>query len=181
MTCMHMPYRLVRWPCTVLPAAATVAMLVASIACGRGAAPNSTLETPPVPMPAEAVPLATKIARFAPTDISANAASLPANEKQALDHLVMAAQLVDGLFLQQVWADNPATLVRLASDTSTLGKAELHYFLINKGPWSRLDHNENFLRAGAHVPPKPPQAPFQRGPFMRGRVLEHGHQHQRRA
>jgi len=135
-------------------------MLVASIACGRGAAPNSTLETPPVPMPAEAVPLATKIARFAPTDISANAASLPANEKQALDHLVMAAQLVDGLFLQQVWADNPATLVRLASDTSTLGKAELHYFLINKGPWSRLDHNENFLRAGAHVPPKPPQANF---------------------
>jgi hypothetical protein len=135
-------------------------MLVASIACGRGAAPNSTLETPPVPMPAEAVPLATKIARFAPTDISANAASLPANEKQALDHLVMAAQLVDGLFLQQVWADNPAMLARLAADRTPVGPFELHYFLINKGPWSRLDHNENFLRAGAHVPPKPPQANF---------------------
>ena len=30
------------------------------------------------------------------------------------------------------------------------GKARLHYFLINKGPWSRLDHNEPF------VPGRPP-------------------------
>jgi hypothetical protein len=33
----------------------------------------------------------------------------------------------------------------------------MHYFLINKGPWSRLDHNEPF-NPGA--PPKPPQANF---------------------
>jgi hypothetical protein len=33
----------------------------------------------------------------------------------------------------------------------------MHYFLINKGPWSRLDHNEPFILG---VPPKPPQANF---------------------
>jgi hypothetical protein len=35
--------------------------------------------------------------------------------------------------------------------------ARLHYFLINKGPWSRLDHNQVFI-AGA--PPKPEGANF---------------------
>ncbi|HYY56706.1 MAG TPA: hypothetical protein VE842_05195, partial [Pyrinomonadaceae bacterium] len=37
-----------------------------------------------------------------------------------------------------------------------LGRARLHYFLINDGPWSQLDENRAFL---ASVPPeKPPQA-----------------------
>ena len=40
-------------------------------------------------------------------------------------------------------------------DQRQLGRARLHYFLLNKGPWSRLDDNEPFV-AGA--PPKPPQA-----------------------
>ena len=32
-------------------------------------------------------------------------------------------------------------LLDLAGDQSAEGRARLHYFLINKGPWSRLDHN----------------------------------------
>ena len=30
-------------------------------------------------------------------------------------------------------------------DTSEVGRARLHYFLLNKGPWSRLDENEPFV------------------------------------
>ena len=71
-----------------------------------------------------------------------------------------AARLMDGLFLEQVWAGNPALLTQLAADRTPEGQAELHYFLINKGPWSRLDHNEPFLRPGFGVPAKPPQANF---------------------
>ena len=32
-------------------------------------------------------------------------------------------------------------LIDLARDQSPSGLARLHYFMINKGPWSRLDHN----------------------------------------
>ena len=101
--------------------------------------------------------LETMVARFAPVDLTADVAALPANERQALARLVEAAKVFDALFLRQVWAGNEAMLLDLARDNSPLGRARQHYFLINKGPWSRLDHNEPFV---AGVPPKPAEANF---------------------
>jgi hypothetical protein len=101
--------------------------------------------------------LKTMTARFAPVDLSADVSKLPANERQALARLVEAAKVMDTLYLRQVWAGNETMLLNLLQDTSDLGRARLHYFLLNKGPWSRLDHDEPFV-AGA--PPKPPQANF---------------------
>jgi hypothetical protein len=98
-----------------------------------------------------------QIGRFAPTDITADVSRLPDNERQALTHMIRAAQVMDALFLEQVWAGNEAMLFDLMRDESELGKARLHYFLINKGPWSRLDQNAAFV-AGA--PPKPAAANF---------------------
>ena len=104
--------------------------------------------------------LDTQTRRFAPVDITAAVDSLPANEADALRHIIAAARAMDGLFLEQVWAGNPALLTQLASDTTADGRAELHYFLINKGPWSRLDHNASFVRREFAVPEKPAQANF---------------------
>ena len=95
--------------------------------------------------------------RFAPVDLSADLSALPANERQALTKLVQAAQVFDGLFLRQVWAGNEALLTSLAQDGSAVGRARLHYFLLNKGPWSRLDENAAFLPG---VPAKPESANF---------------------
>jgi hypothetical protein len=67
---------------------------------------------------------------------------------------------MDGLFLEQVWAGNAALLTQLGADTSPEGRAELHYFLINKGPWSRLDQDAPFLRPIYSAPAKPEQANF---------------------
>jgi hypothetical protein len=36
-------------------------------------------------------------------------------------------------------------LIDLARDDSPGGRDRLHFFLINKGPWSRIDHNEAFV------------------------------------
>jgi peptidase M49-like protein len=119
--------------------------------------------SPPVPPPSTPMteqPLDAKIRRFARVDISANVQQLPDNERQALAHMIRAAELMDGLFLEQVWAGNPSMLVRLAADRSPGGQATLHYFLINKGPWSRIDHNEPFWDNWSDVPPKPPQANY---------------------
>ncbi|HLG58282.1 MAG TPA: hypothetical protein VI485_23255 [Vicinamibacterales bacterium] len=96
-------------------------------------------------------------ARFAPVDLTADVASLPANERQVLAKLVQAAKVFDALFLRQVWEGNESMLLDLVRDGSPLGRARLHYFLINKGPWSRLDHNEPFIPG---APPKPAQANF---------------------
>ena len=96
-------------------------------------------------------------ARFAPVEISADGSKLPANERQALAKLVEAAKVMDTLFLRQVWAGNETMLLGLLQDTSPLGRERLHYFVLNKGPWSRLDHNEPFIPG---APPKPEQANF---------------------
>jgi hypothetical protein len=96
-------------------------------------------------------------ARFAPVDLTADISALPANERQALAKLVEAAKIFDALFLRQVWDGNETLLLDLVRDSSALGRARLHYFLINKGPWSRLDHNEAFITG---VPRKPAEANF---------------------
>jgi hypothetical protein len=70
---------------------------------------------------------------------------------------VDAAKLIDALFLRQVSAQNESRLLDLLRDETPLGKARLHYFLINKGPWSRIDHEAPFLPG---VGPKDPQANF---------------------
>jgi hypothetical protein len=108
---------------------------------------------PPVP----ASPLDTQIARFTPVDIGVDLSSLPNNERDALVAMVEAARLMDGLFLQQVWADNASMLVKLAADRTPEGQKLLHSFLLNKGPWSRLDEDAPFVPG---VGPKPPQGNF---------------------
>jgi hypothetical protein len=101
--------------------------------------------------------LETMTARFAPTDITTDVTALPASERRALGKLVQASRIVDALFLRQVWAGNDALLMRLVTDTTPLGRARLHAFLLDKGPWSRLDHGAPFLPG---VPPKPEGANF---------------------
>lgn len=96
-------------------------------------------------------------ARFAPTDITADLSALSSSDRQVLSKLIAASKIIDGLFLRQVWAGNDAMLQELARVTTADGRARLHYFLLNKGPWSRLDHNQPFVAA---APPKPAGAGF---------------------
>jgi hypothetical protein len=100
--------------------------------------------------------LAKKIARFAPTVLTADTSKLAEKDKQALQKIIDAAKLLDPLFLRQVWSGNAALEKKLLADQTARGKQLLHYFYINDGPWSRLDHNEPFIDG---VPKeKPPQA-----------------------
>jgi hypothetical protein len=106
------------------------------------------------------VTLDSRIRRFAPAAIAADMSSLPPQDRTALRHLIRAARRIDGLFLEQVWAGNPALLLALASDDSPTSRSELRYFLMNKGPWSRLDDHDIFVGPRFAVPPKPRQANF---------------------
>jgi len=89
--------------------------------------------------------LVRKIARFAPTPLTADTAKLTAKDRQALDKIIAAAKLLDPLFLRQVWGGNEALEKKLKAESSATSQARLKYFYINDGPWSRLDSNEPFI------------------------------------
>ena len=133
------------------------ASLIATLAGCKAQAPTQPPAAPAAAVDKAAQDLQSKSARFAPTDLTADITALPANEREALAHMVRAAQVMDALFLEQVWAGNESMLYSLINDETPAGKARLHEFLINKGPWSRLDHNAAFIPG---VPEKPAQANY---------------------
>lgn len=96
-------------------------------------------------------------ARFVPVDVRVDVSKLPPGERTALVKMIEAAKLMDALFLRQVSASNETLLLDLLCDESRLGRARLHYFLINKGPWSALDENRPFI---PRVGEKPAAANF---------------------
>jgi len=95
--------------------------------------------------------------RFAPVEIGADISALPRSERLALARLVDAARYMDALFLRQVWAGNEMMLQRLARQGADDDGHLLRSFLLNKGPWSRLDGNAPFVPG---APPKPAGANF---------------------
>src|SRR5262245_61290404 len=101
------------------------------------------------PLPNEAE-LRAMTARFAPVEVKVDTSALPANEKLALAKMVEAAKIFDALFYRQVAPLNETWLAQLATDDSPLGRARLHYFSVNKGPWSRLDLHRVFIPGVGH-------------------------------
>ncbi len=139
-----------------------IGLLVLAAAAGAAAIGASDQEFTAMPTLAE---LQRMTARFAPAEITADLSALPAGERAALARLVDAGRIMDALFLRQVWAGNDAMLQELARlaavpagpRASRSAAARLRYFLINKGPWDRLDHNRPFVPG---APPKPEGANF---------------------
>ncbi|MGD1093759.1 MAG: hypothetical protein ABSB35_17440 [Bryobacteraceae bacterium] len=91
------------------------------------------------------------IARFAPADMRVDTSQLAPGDRQALSKMLEAARVIDDIFVTQLWSGNAALRAQLMKDTSPLGKARLHYFELNRGPWSDLDDHLAFLPG---VPPK---------------------------
>jgi len=91
--------------------------------------------------------------RFAPTPLRVDTSRLSSGDRQALMKLIEAARILNDIFMQQMWDGNLALYSRLQRDATPLGKARLHYFWINKGPWSDLDDYKAFLPG---VPPRKP-------------------------
>jgi hypothetical protein len=142
-------------------AALVVFAIVALAACTAQAPAPSQSQSQAKPGQEVVVPeqakLEAAVRQYAPVDLGADLSALPANEKKALAKLVQAGWVMDALFLRQVWGGNDAMLLDLLTDKTGVGQARLHYFLLNKGPWDRLDHNKTFI-AGA--PAKPEGANF---------------------
>src|SRR5579872_5837745 len=92
-------------------------------------------------------------ARFAPTPLKVDVSRLSPGDQKALVKVIQAARIVNHLFMTQFWSGDAAHYQRLQQDKSPLGKARLHYFWINKGPWSEIDEHRAFL---SDIPAKKP-------------------------
>ena len=106
-------------------------------------------------LPSASQELATKVpdlaqlqkmtARFVPTELNVDIGNLSVGDHRALVKLIEAARLIDDIFMTQYWSGDRALYAKLQKETSPLGKARLHYFWINKSPWSELDGNTAFI------------------------------------
>ena len=131
------------------PRGAVGAMPALLAACAFASAPPAAHGQEPVG--------ATMTRLYAPVEIGADTAALPDSERAALARILDAARVMDAVFLEQVWAGNPALLMALTGDRSPAGRARLDYFLVNKGPWSRLEDDQPFLPG---APAKPAGAAY---------------------
>lgn len=105
-----------------------------------------------------ASPLAEKIKRFAPTAVAGDLSRLSQGDREALKKLIQAAALMDKIYARQLWSGTDSLRAKLEADTSPEGKERLHYYMLNGGPWSKLDHDVPFLEG---VPAtKPPEGNY---------------------
>ena len=88
-------------------------------------------------------------ARFAPTKLAVDVSRLSAGDRKALVKLIEAAHVVDEVFLKQYWSGDTSLWNKLKRDETPLGRAQLHYFWLNKGPWSALDEQSRVSAGGA--------------------------------
>ncbi len=104
----------------------------------------------PEPTPAVAtdphLDIAAKLARFAPTELSADLSGVPDGERPVLVELIRAAKLMDEIFLRQVAVANP----ELRAQAHERGGALATYFDASFGPWDRLDEMEAFFGDTPH-------------------------------
>ena len=100
-------------------------------------------------IPAQPYPNAAELnamsARFAPTVMRVDTSHLSPGDRQALVKLIEAARIYNTIYMQQLWSGDLALHKKLQQDKTPLGRARLHYFWINKGPWSELDEHKAFL------------------------------------
>lgn len=89
--------------------------------------------------------IAARRARFAPMRMETDLTVLSQGDREALDHLVKAAELVDQIFVRQAWAGNPEFAAKVAALSGPLAVPAKDYYRIMYGPWDRLEAFEPFL------------------------------------
>jgi hypothetical protein len=92
----------------------------------------------------EAKMMEEKIAQFAPTEISFDSKLLNDKQMEVVKNLYRAAQIMDEIFLQQVYSGNLEIRQELRASEQKIDKLYLEYFNIMFGPFDRLNHQKPF-------------------------------------
>jgi len=118
------------------------------VACGTSPDTTGEMAAPgDLPM---APDVAERLAQFVPTDLTVDLDGVSAEDRAVLLELLGAAQLMDEIFLRQVWVDNPQMWSDLESTTGPLLDDARAYYKVNFGPWDRLAEFEPFIGEMPH-------------------------------
>lgn len=129
-----------------------------AVACSRQTPESTTPTEEASTLEVSAMPeidVAKRLAQFAPVEIDVDDALITPELRPVLVKLTQAAEVIDQIYLTQVWARNPEVRAALAADPALAD--QLAYFDIMYGPWDRLEESEPFI---AGVPPRPEGASF---------------------
>lgn len=86
-----------------------------------------------------------EIAKFIPVEIKYDHKILSDREKVVLDKLVQASQLIDTIYLGQVYSKNYEIKNELMKKTDEVSKLQLELFDIMFGPFNRLEDDKPFI------------------------------------
>ena len=112
----------------------------------------ATVTTAAAPELAIAPDVGARLARFAKTELAADLAALAPADREVLARLVAAARFMDEIFLRQAWEGNPGLRAALAGATGENVPQAVEYFVVNRGPWDRLDEMAPFIGDRPHPP-----------------------------
>jgi hypothetical protein len=110
---------------------------------GAGEDAAVTMEVAGLPVAAD---IEERLERYAPTEMTADLSGVPEGEQAVLVELIKAGQLMDEIFLRQVWVDNPD----LRSAALAAGGPLATFYEVNFGPWDRLAEMEPYIGAMPH-------------------------------
>lgn len=91
--------------------------------------------------------------KYAPVRIEADSWLISKQDAAVIAELIDAADLIDEIFLRQVWTDNPKLRAELVRNDKGENNILLQYFDLNAGPFDRLDEHRSFLDIGLSKQP----------------------------
>ncbi len=86
-----------------------------------------------------------KINQFIPVEIKFDSSLLSKKDMTAVKKLFYASQLIDSIFLDQVYSKNEEIRNKLEASSAEEDKLKLEYFRIMFGPFDRLDDHKPFI------------------------------------
>ncbi|MCP4150569.1 MAG: peptidase [bacterium] len=93
-----------------------------------------------------------QIGKLAPVEIAYDDSGLSEKEKKALELIVKAAKYMDQIFLKQVYHKNDAIAEKLKTEGNADYDVLNQYFIINFGPFDRLEHHTPFINLDEKKP-----------------------------
>ncbi|HEX8062019.1 MAG TPA: hypothetical protein VF535_02280, partial [Allosphingosinicella sp.] len=120
---------------------ALAALLLATAGCAARPAEPVTTAAAPAP---NSYDLAAQRAKIARIEMAPNTAFLNAEEREVVNLLIRAAELMNPIYLRQRSTENPTVRAEIARSAHPQKRALLDMFDLHFGPWDTLAENRPF-------------------------------------